>query len=332
MRFVALGRTEWLYDAIGALTKAGHEVVLIATAPARPEYQRRQEEFAALARQYSCGFFCDEGSDEGRLGQLIQACTPDIGVSINWPTVIGRRILELFPHGIINAHGGDLPRYRGNACQAWAILNGESQVVITLHRMAETLDSGPILLQRPIPLDSGTYIGSVYRAFGEQIPGMFAEVLNRIAAGDIEARAQPEEPQATLRCLPRIPADGEIDWNRPAELLARLVRATAEPYEGAYSFLGLERLTVWRARAEPLPSPLLGVPGQVVERRVDRGEVCALTGNGLLVLEEIELAAKGRARATSLLTSTRTRLGLDVSSALVRLATRPPLDSGSGHR
>lgn len=322
MKVAALGRTEWLYEAIKAVAARGHEIVLIGTCSARPEYAVSERDFAGLAAELGCPFFCDAAIDRPENVAMLRDSGADVGISMNWVSLIPPSVVEQFRYGIINAHGGDLPRYRGNACQAWAILAGEEKIVLTLHRMTAGLDAGPILLQRECPLGPNTYIGDVYRFFSRHLPTMFVEVLEGLAAGSIVPREQPTEPARSLRCFPRVPSDAEIDWGRPAEDLARLVRASAEPYAGAYSFMGAERVTIWRAHAERLAYPYLGAAGQVVDRRPGTGEVAVLAGEGILVLEEVETAATGRTRAADALGSLRIRLGMDVSTQIGRLLKR----------
>jgi methionyl-tRNA formyltransferase len=322
MKFAALGRTQWLYDSIRACAAAGHECVLIGTCAAAPEYTVTEKDFERLAAELGCPFFCDSAINRPDYVRLARESGAEVAISVNWLTMIGEEMIRVFRHGIVNAHIGDLPRYRGNAVANWAILAGEREVVLTLHQMTTELDAGPILLQRAFPLSSATYIADVYRFFAENAPPMFVELLDGLAAGTIRPRPQPTDPALSLRCLPRLPRDGEIDWRQPAEFLARLVRASAEPFAGAYSFVGLEKVTVWRAHAEKLPHPHLGVPGQVVEIRRSTGEVAVLTGDGLLVLEEIETASSGRGRAAEIIRSSRVRLGMDVAAEIDQLRRR----------
>ena len=291
MRFAALGRTRMLLDAIAACVEAGHECVHIASAPAAPEYGVGPEDFAALARRL--------GATYGE----IEAAGAEIAISVNWPTLIPSGVRDRFPRGILNGHAGDLPRFRGNASPNWAILLGEPRVVATVHEMADELDAGPILVQRALEIDESTYVGEVYAFLERTFPALFAEALDGLEAGTLTPRPQAGEP---LRCYPRRPEDGELDWRLDAVALARLVRASAEPFAGAFGRLEEERTTVWRARAEPLREPSVGIPGQVMARRPETGEVDVLTGDGRLVLEEVETAA-GRMPAADAILSLRAR-------------------------
>lgn len=321
MKFAAFGRTHWLDDSIRSAVAAGHEAVLIGTCAATPEYRVTEKHFSQLAEELGCPFFCDSSINRPEYIRLAAESGAEVAISVNWLTIIGQRMIDVFRHGVINAHAGDLPRFRGNACPNWAILSSEAQVVLTLHQMAVDLDAGPILLQQAFPLTERTYVADVYRFLERTIPDLFVEALHGLETGAIVPRPQPLDPSLSLRCFPRAPGDGLIDWGLPAEDLARLVRASAEPFSGAYTFRGAEKLVVWRAYASSLPYPHLGSPGQVVSVQRSTGEVAVLTGAGVLVLEELE-TAHGRSRAAEQITSTRLRLGMQVQDEIYHLHQR----------
>jgi methionyl-tRNA formyltransferase len=306
VRIAAIGRTSWLYGSVERLRADGHEIVYVATARAAPEYSVTEDDFERLAADIGCPF---------HFGLDLPEAAADVAVSVNWLTLIPREFLERFPHGVLNGHPGALPRFRGNAAPNWAILAGEPEVVATVHRMTEGLDAGPILAQRSFPLDERTYIGDVYAFLDEAFPELFAEAVNGLADGTLVPREQSEDG---LRGFPRLPRDSEIDWRQPAMQIARLVRASAEPFAGAYSWLDARKLTVWRAYAADAEGPWLGVPGHVAHRDPASGTATVLTGDGVLVVEEAELDGR-RAPAAELLTSARMRLGLDTQSLLDRI-------------
>ena len=202
MKFAAFGRTKMLFDAILACLAGGHEAVLIGTCPAMPEYTVTERDFEQLARKIGCPFFCDTNINSAEYLKMAQASGAEAAISVNWLTIIGSALMGEFKHGIINAHAGDLPRFKGNACPNWAILAGEPQVVLTLHQMAVELDSGPILLQRAFPLGPDTYIGEVYRFLETAVPEMFRQVLDGLEARTIEPRPQPQDPALSLVPFP----------------------------------------------------------------------------------------------------------------------------------
>lgn len=311
MKFIAFGRTNWLSASIEACVARGHTAAAIVTAKPSPEYSVDEKDFQRLAKKLKTPFVSAKGAlDASAVSKLIKSSGARVGISVNWPILIPAQVLDLFEKGIINAHAGDLPRFRGNACPNWAILSGEKRVVVSLHQMAPDLDSGPIHGQRSIPIAEDTYIGDIYRFMDENIPEMFVELLDNFDKGVSNPKVQSRRPEDILRCLPRTASDGHIDWTKPASDLHKLVRASAEPFAGAFTYLDGKRLTVWRARTAPLPHAMLGVPGQVVGISADG--VAVLTGDRLLVLEEVQYPGKKRAKAPDVVRSTRTRLGLDL--------------------
>jgi methionyl-tRNA formyltransferase len=309
-----------LLSAIELIAK-GHEPVLVATAPAAPEYGVEEEDFAGLAARLGAEFYTTSSGKPAGLLHALRDAKPDIAISFNWPSLIGAETIAVVPHGILNAHPGDLPRFRGNACPNWAILAGERQVVLTVHAMNGELDAGPIHVRAAMPLEETTYIGDVYKWLADTMPGLFLRAMSSIENGTARPVDQPQDPALSLRCFPRIPEDSLIDWSADAESISRLVRASTEPFSGAYTFLGAERLTVWRMRKDVLRFRWLGRPGQVAHRDKTSGEVSVLTGKDAIVLQEVEYAGR-RVRPADLIESTRARLGLGLEGEVRALRAR----------
>jgi len=319
MKFAALGRTAWLSGSIERCVERGHQPVLIGTSPAAPEYTVGPDDFQRLAKRFNSPFFCDTRINHPDYLGMAADSGAEVAISVNWLTMIGQEMLDQFPHGVLNAHAGDLPRFRGNAAPNWAILLGERQVALTVHKMMPELDAGDVLLQRCCPLSETTTIAEIYQFMERNIPPMFAEVLDGLSAGSLVPHPQSTVPDDILRCCPRLPSDGRIDWKQPAEQLSRLVRASGEPFAGAYSFFNGDKLIVRKARAGEPDYPHVGIPGQVIDRRTGTGEVSILTGEGVLILQEVETVTAGRQLAAELIRSTRTRLGIEVEDELFRL-------------
>lgn len=329
MRFAVLGRTAMLLNAARACIDAGHELALVGTASPSPEYGAGESDYEQLARDVGAQFFRASETEPGEIESLARSASAGVAISMNWPTLLQREIRSAFAHGVVNAHPGDLPRYRGNACPNWAILAGEREVVLTLHEMDDGLDTGPVYLKRAFALTDTTYVGDVYDFLADAVPASFVELVDGLATGALQPTPQPDDPQAALRCFPRLPRDSEVEWHDDATLVARLVRASAEPFAGAYTHLGTDRVVIWRARAEPLPTPALGTPGQVTFRDPS-GPVGVLCGTGQLVLEELEDSEGRRGRAAEIVTSARARFGLDVAATLADLRRRvQTLEPGS---
>ena len=135
MNIAIIGRSEMMYDVATELSNKGHSVKLIVTAKEAPEYKRKSQDFKELSERLQCSFLYKPSVTPEDIAQSVTSHNIEIAVSINYTGVISQEVIDLFPRGILNAHGGDLPRYRGNACQAWAILNGESKIGLCIHKM-----------------------------------------------------------------------------------------------------------------------------------------------------------------------------------------------------
>lgn len=319
MKIAVIGRTSWLYNTITRLVQSGHEVVLIITCKASPEYSKKENDFKKVAQQYNIPFIQTIHIED--FVHIIQNSQADIAVSVNWPTILGEKIIDIFPKGILNAHPGDLPRYRGNACPNWAIINHEKQIGLSVHYMkAGELDSGDILIKKYIPIKKDTYITDIYKQLDCIIPDAFVEAIDGIQKGFLNPISQDESKDEPLRVYPRIPKDSMINWNKPAEELELLVRASASPFSGAYTYWNSKKVIIWKAKAITSTQQYLASPGQVLWKE-KTGTVAVATGEGVLLLEEIQYQGK-RDKAANILTSLRTRLGMDIESEIEKIWER----------
>lgn len=305
MRIAIIGRTEILYEATQRLREQGHEIALIITAKEAPEYLKNSADFRALAASWGTPF-SHTPQIEDETFETIRGVSPiDIGISLNYPGIIPQTLIDLFPLGILNAHGGDLPRYRGNACQAWAIINGEERVGLCIHRMiGGELDSGDIISRDYFPLSLNTKVTAVYQWMSERIPELFSEALQRLEDDPCYVlEHQSTNPQDTLRCYPRKPEDGRINWNKSAIEVLRLINACNKPYAGAFSAFEGVNLIIWDAELAPVEN-FLAIPGQVTF--IGDGWVDVATGDGKLRVKAIE-ASSGETLPNQIIRSSRQR-------------------------
>lgn len=303
MRVAIIGRTEILYYTTLQLRAAGHEIVCILTAKEAPEYQRGADDFRALAEQWTVPFVSSARIREHR--DFLAQARADIAVSINYSGVIPAEITGLFRHGVLNAHGGDLPRYRGNACQAWSIINGEERVGLCIHRMiGGELDSGDIIARDYFPLSLSTKVTAVYQWMNDRIPYLFLDALKRLAEDPLYVlECQSKEPKDALRCYPRKPEDGRIDWNKSAIEILRLINACNKPYAGAFCNFEGGKLLIWDAELATEEN-FLAIAGQITQ--IGEGFVEVATGAGKLRVKEVE-ASSGEKMPNQVVRSIRQR-------------------------
>jgi UDP-4-amino-4-deoxy-L-arabinose formyltransferase/UDP-glucuronic acid dehydrogenase (UDP-4-keto-hexauronic acid decarboxylating) len=282
MRVALIGRTVVLAQTGFACINKGHTVPLIVTARESPETVDDRREIEFFAKRADAELVFAPKLDD--IGEIIERHQPlDIALSVNYVSVIQERHIEFFKLGVLNAHGGDLPRYRGNACQAWAIMNGEASISLCVHRMiGGELDAGDIIARERMVLSDDVYINDVYTWMHGLIPEMLvssAEHLDRDPNFVLEK--QNPDPSKSLRTYPRRPSDGRIDWARDSTSILRLVRASGAPFSGAFSYVENRVIRVLRAVAIDYP-PICSIPGQIV--RVDNESFDVSTGDGSSVI------------------------------------------------
>jgi methionyl-tRNA formyltransferase len=166
----------------------------------------------------------------------------------------------------LNVHPSLLPRWRGAAPVERAIMAGDRETGVTIHRTTAELDAGPIAAQRAFPIEPGDDAGSVYAKAGQ----LAAELLDDVLVAHPSFRPQPEAGATYAERLTA--ADRELDWSRPAEELLNRIRALS-PHVGARGLVDGRTLTVWRAQPA--------------------GPESALTADGL---ELVEVQPEGRTR------------------------------------
>lgn len=294
MKIAIIGRSEVLFESAKSLVQVGHEIGLIISAKEAPEYKKSLADFHQLAASLKAEFVHAPNMLSTTLvvDALQRAAPLQIGISYNYPGMIPQNVIDMFPLGILNAHGGDLPRYRGNACQAWAILNGENKIGLCIHRMiGDELDSGDIIARTYLPIDINSTIGQTMDWIGRVTPGLFVDVLEQLRRdpGFVLER-QSKCPVLALRCYPRRPDDGRIDWRKPAVNVLRLINASGKPYAGAFCDFEGQKLIIWRAELVEDGEVFCAVPGQVTA--LGAGFVDVACGTGKVRVWEVEVEGK----------------------------------------
>jgi methionyl-tRNA formyltransferase len=221
--------------------------------------------------------------------RLLERIAPDVVFVIGWHQIVRPDALRLARTGMVGAHASLLPRNRGSAPINWAIIHGERETGNTIFWLAEDVDGGDIIDQTAFPITPYDTCATLYEKVATTNREMLLRLLPRLMAGD---RPGCQQPPATEPVLPRRrPADGVIDWSRPAVAVYDFIRALTRPYPGAFSTLDGRRWFIWRAAL--LPAITAGaLPGTVLGPIVSPayaacGQVVAC-GEGAIIVLEVE--------------------------------------------
>jgi methionyl-tRNA formyltransferase len=280
MKVGIIGRTHLLIETAKALHDHGHEIAFVYTCQSEAFYKAKEPEFEILAKNLNVPFFCDTRINNN--ASLLSKFNAELAVSINWLTLLKSELLNTFKFGVLNAHAGDLPRYKGNACPNWAILNFEKRIGLTIHKMVEELDSGPYLLKAFYELNENTYIGDIYKWLENTIPALFVDAIDKIEkSGFIEQDAKIK----SLRTFPRKPEDSKINWADSTKNILALIRASSHPFEGAFTYLERQnKIHIFRAKVFNPDFDFSATPGQVCMRAGENPVIA--TSDGMIEIEE----------------------------------------------
>lgn len=288
MKIAIIGRTEILYDTIRLLLEAGHTITCIITNKEAPEYTKTAVDYESMATALAVPF--SSTAKIVNVQAILKDSGADVAVSFNYAGIIPSSITELFPLGILNAHGGDLPRYRGNACQAWAILNGEERIGLCIHRMiGDELDSGDIIARDYLSIDQTTKVTKVWEWLHKRIPELFLEAINKLSIDpDYIIEEQSKKLADAHRCYPRKPEDGHINWRQGALNVLRLINASNKPYAGAFCVFEGSPFIIWDAEIVSEYENFSAVPGQVTKIGEGFIEVACVDSKIRILLAECE--------------------------------------------
>ncbi len=223
--------------------------------------------------------------DDAVLAEL-RAAGADLIVLADYGRIIPGAILDLPRHGALNIHPSLLPRHRGAAPVVGTILEGDTVGGVTVMRMDEGLDTGPIVAQREVPLDGTELAPELEARLAEMGADLLVEVLPAWLEGTVTATAQPEEGASLTRMLQR--EDGRLDPAKPAVELERQVRAY-QPWPGSFLEHDGARLKVWAASV--LGQHVSVEPGAII---LTEGTLGLGTVEGVLRLDEVQPAGKRR--------------------------------------
>lgn len=318
MNICIIGRTGLLYKITEHLHKNGFIIKLIITSKAAEHETTKSSNFRKLAQKIRAEFLETQNINKTEIRERIKKSGSELGVSVNNPLLINKETISLYKYGILNAHSGDLPKYKGNASPNWAILKGEKKIGLTIHFMDERLDSGDIVMKNFFKLTDNTTIGDYYRYAEKVYPKMFLRAIQKINNGRVKLKKQPKDPKKTLRTYARNKQDGKINWNNSAVQIDKLVRASGDPFYGAFTYFNSKKLFILKSKIERPKFRFLAVPGQVVERRKN-GQVLVACEDAFLVLIQVKYQKKIYDNPSELIRTIHTRLGMDVEAEIEKI-------------
>jgi methionyl-tRNA formyltransferase len=268
-----------------------HEVVGVVTQPDKPA--GREQRIEAPPVKAALGSSNAPILQPKRIKNAVEeirALKPNVIVVMAYGQILPRTILEIPTVACVNLHASLLPRHRGAAPIQAAIVAGDRETGISVMFMDEGLDTGDVLLQKRIGIAPDETGGSLHERLAEVAPAALKEALDQLESGT--APRTPQDGSAATYAAKLEREHGRIDWNEPAELIERKIRAF-DPWPGAFTILrdeiGRERkLKVFRASV-------------VDSCSADPANLVVPTKRGAIRLGEVQLEGKRRMSAAEFL-------------------------------
>ena len=283
MKLVFCGTPQFAVPTLNALLQRGHQIPLVISQPDRPSgrgqvltnspvKQRALEQALPLAQPVKL-------KNNSALQSQLEQLNPDAIVVVAYGRLIPAWMLNLPRLGAFNVHASLLPKYRGAAPIQWAIARGENSTGVTIMRLDEGLDTGPILLQSQIPIHSDETAVALSPRLAELGATLMVEALEQLDAGRIRPKAQDPSLATFAPLLTK--QDGQIDFSQTAFEIYNRFRGF-QPWPGLYTAFRGKQLQVTAARVGRATSV---IAPSTIGVQTDQLFFCCAAGSALEVLE-----------------------------------------------
>jgi methionyl-tRNA formyltransferase len=310
-RTIFLGTGEFAVPVASALAEhPSVELLAVVTAPRRDGARAKLVEppVAQWAADNNVLTFRPHRLRSSTAVERIRDQRPDLLVLADYGQIVPGELLELPPHGALNLHPSLLPLHRGATPIPAAILGGDAETGVTLMRMDEGLDTGPIIAQWRVKLSGKETAPELEAQLADQAARLLSATLPHWLNGEITPEPQPHKGGTLTRPLRR--ARGRLDPALPVAQLERQVRAY-QPWPGSFLDTDAGRLIVWRAHPADAPQTDAAV-GTLL--RTSEGHIGLRVSDGILVLDELQPAGGRRMSAAELVRGRPALIGMQVAA------------------
>lgn len=311
MKIIFMGTPDFSVMSLDSLVKAGHDVAAVVTQPDKPKGRSGKMQYTPVkekAIELNIPVYQPERVKEPEFFDVVKEINPDVIVVIAFGQILPKEILDFPKYGCINIHASLLPKYRGAAPIQWSVIDGEKETGVTTMQMDVGLDTGDIIDTVIVPIDKKETGGSLFDRLMEEGSRLIIETLNKVENGTATFTKQKDEDSSYAKMLTK--ELGNINFADDAEYIERLIRGL-NPWPSAYTKLNGKSLKIWDADVTENVEKL--EPGVIFDVSKDRFSVA--TGNGALVINELQLEGKKRMQTSDFLRGFKleagTKLGND---------------------
>ena len=307
MNVIFAGTPEFSAISLQSLVDAGYRVPLVITQPDRRAGRGMSvsvSEVKEMATDLGIETYQPSSLKSPEVLEKLKSVNADLMIVVAFGQIVPKSILDAFRFGCINVHASLLPRWRGAAPIQRAIMAGDTETGVCIMRMAEGLDTGPVFLERRLPIDNVDTSGTLHNKLAHL--GAEALIQSLTILSDENLPIAQEDVHATY--AHKISTnDARIDWSANASDINRLVRAM-NPVPGAYTFFGDTRIKIWETRVVNFDNQQ-DSPGTVIELTQEGFLVSC--GSGTLKIMFIQKAGGRKVSASEYVRASNLELGYE---------------------
>jgi len=293
-RLLFIGTPEFAIESLRVLLEGPFEVVGVVTQPDRPKGRGREPApppVKRLALEKGVRVYQPENVNSPDFIEKVKSLKVDLIVVVSFGKRLSKRLLEVPPLGCWNLHASLLPKYRGAAPVAWALVRGEKMTGVSIMKMEPSMDTGPVAATATLPILPGQNAGELEKKLSGLGARLLVKTLTQIVEGKVKLHEQ-DEAEATY--APKLKkSDGRINWNLSPQEIVNFIYGM-NPWPGAYSILSHSgkstRITVLDAVALPSREKGHARCGRIILASEEGIEVACKGGS--VLLKKIQPAGK----------------------------------------
>ena len=304
MKILFMGTPEFAVPSLGILLENNYEIPAVVTVPDKPKGRGLQMQFPAVKQ------FANENNlnvlqpvslkDESFINKL-KSYNPDLIIVVAF-RILPREVYSIPKIGSFNLHASLLPKYRGAAPINWALIKGEEQTGVTTFFLQDKVDTGNIILQKSIPIESSDNAGTLHDKLSVLGSQTVLETVKLIESGKYSLQNQ-DDLLATK--APKIFKDDcRINWNQKSDIIFNFIRGLS-PYPAAFSFLQNKQIKIFSTIVTSLPPS--GLPGVV---SISHNKLFVNTLDYLMEIRELQLEGKKRISSSDFINGLQSQTNL----------------------
>ena len=289
MRIVFIGSKDMGCACLNELIKQGEEIVGVIARDDDPNPSMWYGSLSKIAEKNNLKLFKPKDVNDPSFCEEIKALNPDVVLCVFYPKILKKNFIDIPKHECINLHFAPLPKYRGCMPGVWAIMRGEEEFGVTMHYIDEGVDSGDIIVQKKIKIDSTDTGKTLYKKCEEAGLSLFKEGFPLIKENKV--KRIPQDESKAIYHKRGLPNDRYIDWEKTAKEIYNFVRAlNFPPFPGTRTILGQKEVLIKLVKIKD--EDVNTNPGEILEILGDNKFIVSTKDKKIIIETESKIEVK----------------------------------------